>query len=175
METLEALKKRRSIRKYKPEQITDEELNKVIEAGLYAPSAVGRQPWKFVVLQNKEDLDALTLLNVHFRKAPETMKPYYEAPTVIVVFGDTEDQPFYEYDCTLALGNMMNAAFDLGLGSCWIWGEKQMFEMEEGKALMEKWGLSANLGGVGAIVLGYPDVELPEAAPRREGTVIIRK
>ncbi|MBR5996039.1 MAG: nitroreductase [Eubacteriaceae bacterium] len=175
METLEALKKRRSIRKYKPEQIKDDELGAIIEAGLYAPTAIGRQPWKFVVLQNQEDLDALTLLNVHFRKAPETMKPYYGAPTVIVVFGDKGDEPFYEYDCTLALGNMMNAAFDLGIGSCWIWGEKQMFETEEGRELMEKWGLSANLGGVGAIALGYPDGDFPEAAPRREGTVIIRK
>ena len=106
-ETLNTLMNRRSIRKFKPQQITDSELSAVIDAGLYAPSAKAQQPWKFVVVQNEAEREKVYALN---RKLRGMSAPYYSAPTVILVFAE-KDAIAPLCDAALAMGNMMNAAY----------------------------------------------------------------
>ena len=97
--------------------------------------------------------------------------PFYGAPCVVIVFGDSNVYTYVE-DGSLAMGNMMNAAHAVGLGSCWIHRAKEMFESEEGKALMAKWGIPESYKGVGNCILGYIDAP-PADRPRLEGRIII--
>ena len=152
---LKALRERRSVRQFKSEQITDEELQAVLEAGIYAPTAMGRQdPW-IVAVQNPEIIAQLVRMNAEVLGMDGN--PYYDAPTIVLVFGSRpETWANAVYDGSLVLGNMMNAAHAIGLGSCWIHRERQMFDTEDGKALMRQFGLPDGLMGIGAIALGYP-------------------
>lgn len=172
-ETIKTLLNRRSIRKFKAEQISDEDLNAVLEAGKYAPSGANQQSALFVAVQNKDVIKKLSEMNaaVIGRKGAD---PYYGAPTIILVFADKSKVTPIE-DASLALGNMFNAAFSLGLGSCWVHRTKQMFESEEGKALLKEWGIEGDYIGVGSCILGYPDCEHPKAAPRKDKFAIIIK
>jgi nitroreductase len=169
-ETLKTLLNRRSIRKYKSEQIKEEDLNAILEAGKYAPSGANQQSALFVVVQDQETLSTIARLNATVVGNP-SYNPYYGAPTVILVFGDTRNVTPIE-DASLALGNMYNAAYSLGLGSCWVHRTKEMFDNEEGKALLEKWGVKEEFVGVGSCTLGYPDCEHPTPAPRKDNFVI---
>ena len=163
-EALEVLMTRRSVRKFKPEQITDAELLTVLDAGTYAPTGRNRQtPW-IIAVQNKEERDAVSKLNASIMGADTD--PYYGAPTVILVVAP--DDGFGELNGAAVLTNMVNAAFAMGLGSCWIHRPKQMFETEEGKAMLAKWGIPEGVMGIGSIALGYADVENPAAPPRKE-------
>ena len=168
-EVLEVLKNRRAIRKYKPEQITDEELNAVLEAGTYAPTGVGTQGVQIIAVQTPEYLSRVKALNAKI--LGREGDPYYGAPTVILVL-ETEDCRTHTYDGSAVCTNMLNAAYAVGLGSCWIHRCKEMFETEEGKELLREWGLPENLKGVASMALGYPDCEHPQAKPRREGYAI---
>lgn len=172
-ETMNTLLSRRSIRKYKPEQITDEQLNAVLEAGKYAPSAANQQSAFFVVVQDKSAIQKITKMNAAVVGDP-SIDPYYGAPTIILVFGEKSKYAPVE-DASLAMGNMYNAAYSLGLGSCWVARTKQMFETEEGKALLKEWGVEGEYIGVGSCILGYPDCEQPKAAPRKENFVVMVK
>jgi nitroreductase len=168
-ETIKTLLERRSIRRFKPEQIEEDDLNAVLRAGMYAPSGGNRQSALFVVVQDKPTLKRLSAMNAAVLGT--TIDPYYKAPTVILVFADASTTTPVE-DASLALGNMFNAAESLGLGSCWVHRTKQMFETEEGKDLLKKWGVAGNFIGVGSCILGYPDGERPKAAPRKDNFVI---
>ena len=168
METnfLEIIRTRRSCRSYKPEQITDDQLNLVLEAGTYAPTSRGLQSPFIVAVQNKELLNRLAKMNAEVMGV--TTNPYYDAPTYILVFVP-EDAPNGVQDASLVMENMMLAAHAQGLGSCWIHREREMFATEEGKELMAQWGLPEGLVGIGALSLGYPDGEPSPAKPRKEG------
>lgn len=163
---IQALKTRRSIRSYKPEQITDEQLQTVLEAGTWAPTGMGFQdPW-IVAVQNPAQRQQLSRMNGEIMGT--TIDPYYGAPTFVLVFASRPEKwRNAVQDASLVLGNMMNAAHAIGLGSCWINREMEMFETEEGKALMKQWGLPEGLIGVGAIALGYPAAE-PKAPKARK-------
>ena len=169
---LEIIRTRRSYRSYKPEQITDEQLNAVLEAGTYAPTSRGLQSPFIVAIQN-EDLKArLAKMNAEIMGV--TTNPYYDAPTYVLVFVPS-DAPNGIQDASLVMENMMLAAHAQGLGSCWIHREREMFATEEGKELMQQWGLPEGLVGIGALALGYPDAEPSPAKPRKEGyTRVIR-
>jgi nitroreductase len=171
-ETIKALLNRRSVRAFKPEQIKDEELLLVLEAGKYAPSGAGHQSALFVAVQNKETLAKLSKMNAGV--AGMAGDPYYGAPTVVLVLADKSKATPVE-DASLAIGNMFNAAYALGLGSCWIHREKEMFESEEGKAFLKEWGVKGDYMGVGACLLGYPAAGLPKPAPRKENRVVFVK
>jgi len=174
METnfLEIIRTRRSCRCYKSEQITDEQLNVVLEAGTYAPTSRGLQSPFIVAIQNKKLLECLAKMNAQIMGV--TTNPYYDAPTYVLVFVP-EDAPNGIQDASLVLENMMLAAHAQGLGSCWIHREREMFATEEGKELMQQWGLPEGLLGVGALSLGYPEEEPVSAKPRKEGyTRVIR-
>ena len=178
-EALEVLKNRRAIRKFKPEQIKDEELNAVLEAGTFAPTGMGLQTPLIVAVQNKEDIATLNRLsaeNMVNNPRPGTL-PYYGAPTIVIVFAtDLAKNEFLgTLDVASVTTNMLNAAYAVGLGSCWIHRSKEIFESEEGKALLKKWGIKENVRGVASIALGYSDMPLPTPKPRREGYIKIIK
>lgn len=168
-EAMNNLLTRRSVRKYKPDQITDAELNAVLEAGLYAPTGMGAQKTIMVAVRDKETRDLLSRLNAQVMGNPNA-EPFYGAPCVVVVLSSTERFTWLE-DGSLVMGNMMNAANAMGLGSCWIHRAAQVFETPEGKELLEKWGVPADYKGVGNCILGYAD-DTPAPKPRAEGRII---
>ena len=163
---LDIIRTRRSYRSYKPEQITDEQLNAVLEAGTYAPTSRGLQSPFIVAIQNEELKSLLAKMNAEIMGV--TTNPYYDAPTYVLVFVPA-DAPNGIQDASLVLENMMLAAHAQGLGSCWIHREREMFATEEGKDLMKQWGLPEGLVGIGALALGYPNGEPAPAKPRKEG------
>ena len=169
-ETLQVLKTRRSVRKYKTEQITDAELNAILEAGTWAPTGMGLQSPLMVVVQDAETIAALSRMNAEVMGSPG-MDHFYGAPTVIVVLADTS-RPTWIEDGSLVMGNLMNAAHAVGLGSCWINRARQVHQTEEGAALLRKWGVPEGYAGIGNCILGYAAVETPTAAPRKENFVI---
>ena len=167
-EIIKAMKERRSIRKYKSEQIKDTELEQILEAGLYAASGRGQQATKLVVVQDKDTIARLSKMNAAVMGADTD--PFYGAPTVITVFADRERVTCVE-DGSLVIGNMMLAAHSIGVDSCWIHRAKEVFDSQEGKELMAEWGVDAGYFGVGNCILGYPD-ETPAPKPRVEGRII---
>lgn len=168
-ETIKDLKERRSIRKYQDRQIEEDDLQKILEAGMYAPTGMGMQSPLMVVVQDRETIVKLSRMNAKIF-GNENMDPFYGAPTVIVVLAD-KNRPTYIEDGSLVMGNLMNAAHALGLGSCWIHRAKQEFESEEGKELLRQWGIDGDYAGIGHCIIGYPDGEIPEAKPRKENYI----
>lgn len=169
-EILEAIKERRSVRKYKSELPPKELVEQVIEAGLYAASGKGKQAVRIVAVTNKEVRDKLSEANCRIGGWQEGFDPFYGAPVVLIVLGD-KDWPTSIYDGSLVMGNMMLAAHAVGLGSCWIHRAKEEFEMEEWKELLKEFGVEGEWIGIGHCVVGYPDGEIPDAAPRGENRV----
>ena len=167
---LNALYERRSVRKYESEQISDSELEQILKAGLCAPSAMNRQPAIIIAVQDKDTIAYMSKLNAQVMGA--NGDPFYGAPTVCVVFADTSVGTWVE-DGSLVIGNMLAAAHSLGVGSCWIHRARQEFELPEGKALMQKWGVDARYAGVGHCILGYAAAE-PAPAKARKADFIVR-
>lgn len=165
-ESMKTLLTRRSIRKYKTEQIKDEELQQILEAGTYAPSAMGKQGANMVVIQDKALIAKLSAMNKSFWS--QDKDPFYGAPTVVIVFADTAISPHAWSDACLVMGNLMNAAAAIGVGSCWINRAKEVFASPEGKELLKEWGLPDTLVGVGNCILGYADCPNPQPAPRKQ-------
>lgn len=166
--TLDDLKTRRAIRSYNAEPVTREELDTVLEAGTWAPTAMGAQRACIVAVTNRADRDAISRLNAGVMG--NDGDPFYGAPVVLVVFADGT-WPMAVKDGSLIMGNLLNAAHAIGLGSCWIDRAEPVFETEEGKALMKKWGVPEGYVGVGNCILGHTDAQ-PEPKPRKEGYVI---
>ena len=170
METLECIKTRRSIRKDKADPVPEELLEKILEAGTWAPTGMGKQSPTIVAITNKEQRDRLMKLTAAIMD--RDMDPFYGAPAVLVVLVD-KAAPTYANDGELVMQNMMLAAHDLGLASCYIWRAKQEFEGDEGKQMLADWGLPTDVDfeGVGHVIVGYADMEAPEPAPRKENYV----
>ena len=169
-ETLRDLKERRSCRAYLPEQIREEALAAILEAGTYAPTGMGRQSPVIVAVQDPETRNALSRMNAAVMGA--SGDPFYGAPTVVVVLADPEIGT-YLYDGVLVMGNLMNAAQAVGVDSCYIFRAKEVFETAEGKALLRKWGIPERYVGIGNCILGYgaPGGK-QEAAPRKENYIV---
>ena len=163
-ETLTVLKTRRSCRAYRPELIEEEKLNAIIEAGTYAATGMGKQSPIIIAVTDKETRDLLSKLNAAAMGAD--MDPFYGAPEVLVVLAN-KSVPTYIYDGSLVMGNLMNAAADLGVASCWIHRAKEEFESEEGKEILEKLGIEGEYEGIGNLILGYAANPAGEAAPRK--------
>ena len=168
-ETIRNLMERRSIRKYKNEQIQDAELKAILEAGQYAPTASGRQSPAMVVVQDEKLIQKLAKLNADVMGSDGD--PFYGAPTVVIVFADSDRKTYVE-DGSLVMGNLLNAAHAIGVDSCWIHRAKEVFESEEGKALLKKWGIAGDYEGVGHVVLGYAAKEPGEPGPRKSDYVV---
>ena len=167
--TVDDLKTRRSCRAYLPKQVDQDVLKEILEAGTYAPTGKGLMSPKMVVVQDPEMIRAISRMNAAIMGTEND--PFYGAPTLVIVFADSS-VPTYVYDGSLVMGNMMNAAHALGLGSCWIHRAKQVFETEEGKKLMRQWGLGETYVGIGNCILGYRS-EPPKPAKERKPDYIV--
>lgn len=161
---IENMISRRSVKAYKPDMVPMELIEEVVKAGTYAPTGMNMQSPVIVAVVNKEVRDNLSRMNASIMGT--SSDPFYGAPVVLVVLAD-KNRPTAVYDGTLVMGNMLNAAHSLGLGSCWIHRAKEEFESEEGKALLKEWGLEGEYIGIGHCILGYPATELPAAKPRK--------
>ena len=169
-ETLQDIKARRSCRKYTAEQVAADVLDKVLEAGTYAPTGHGQQSPVMVVVQDPQLLSRLSKLNAQVMGT--NRDPFYGAPTAVVVFEDTSCPTGHE-DACLVMGNLMNAAHAVGLGSCWINRGRQMFELPGGEEIKTAWGLADNMAGLAVCILGYEaDGGTVAAKPRKEGYII---
>ena len=166
---IDSLQSRRSIKKYIDKQISDEELDTILESGKYAPTGRNRQSPVMVAIRDRDTVKKLSKMNAEILGSESD--PFYSAPCVVVVFVDMSVSTGFE-DACLVMGNLMNAAHAIGVGSCWIHRAREMFSSEEGKALMREWGLSENYVGVGNCVLGYREGDMPAVRPRKENYVI---
>ncbi len=166
-EALENLYRRRSIRKYKDQQISDEELKQVLKAGVCAPTGRNMQSPIIVAVQNRELIAKLSKMNAEVWGT--AIDPFYGAPTVLIVLAEA-NSPFAVQDGSLVMGNLMNAAEALGLGSCWINRAREVFDSPEGKAMLKEWGIDGDYVGVGNCILGYK-AEQPEMKPRKANYV----
>lgn len=170
MDALTCLKTRRSVRAYEERQVEEALLAQVLEAGMYAPTGMGRQSPKMVVVQDPATRDQLSRMNAAVMNG--SGDPFYGAPTVIVVLADPSVGTWKE-DGSLVMGNLMNAAHAVGLGSCWIHRAYEEFQSQEGKALLKKWGVPENYVGVGHCILGYGQGE-PRPPKERKADYVVR-
>ena len=171
---LENMKSRRSIRKFKPDMVPQEILDQIMEAGLYAASGMGRQAAIMIQVTNKEMRDKIAQMNQEIGGWKEGFDPFYGAPAMIIVLAPKE-VPTRVYDGSLVMGNLMLAAHELGIGSCWIHRAKEEFETDWGKDLLKSLGVEGEYEGIGHCALGYVDGEYPQAAPRKEKRIFMVK
>jgi nitroreductase len=169
METIKDLLERRSIRSYKPEPVSGDILDKILEAGTYAPTARGEQVPVIVSVTDKALQDKIRKMNAAVMNAP--IDTFYGAPDMVLVFAPPSWQNYIQ-DASCVLTYMMVAAKAYGVGSCWINRELEMFATDEGKALMKEMGLPEDLTGVGALALGYNAGDEPAAHPRKDGYIV---
>ena len=168
MDAMQAMLTRKSVKKYKPQPVEKELVDKIIEAGLNAPSGLNKQSPIILAVTNKELRDELSRLNAGddpFFRAD----PFYGAPCVLVVLAD-KSVPTRVYDGSLVMENMLLAAHALGLGACWIHRARETFERPEGKAILRKLGIEGEYEGIGNCIVGYADID-PEKKPRKENRV----
>ena len=160
---------RSSVKKYKSDPVPKELMDKIIQAGLCAPSGLNKQAPIILAVTDKQVRDELSKINAGkdpFKRAD----PFYNAPCVLVVLAD-KSIPTYLYDGPLVMENMMLAAHALGLGACWIHRAKETFEQPEWKEFLKKLGIEGEYEGIGNCVIGYPEGEVPAVKPRKEGRV----
>ena len=173
-EVLERMKERRSIRKYKPDMVPQETIDQIIEAGLYAASGKGEQAAIVIQVTNKELRDKIAKMNQEIGGWEDGFDPFYGAPVILIVLG-RKDWPTHVYDGSLVMGNLMLAAHDFGIGSCWIHRAKEEFDSQWGKDLLKSLGIEGDYEGIGHCALGYADGETPKAAARKENRVFYIK
>ena len=167
-EAMKNLMTRRSVRKYKPDMIPEDVLNRIVEAGTYAPNGMGMQSTIILAVTNKEVRDKLSKINAELLGWEKD--PFYGAPVVLVVLAD-KSVITYVNDGSLVLGNLMNAAHAEGIGSCWIHRAKEEFESEEGKAILHSLGIEGDYEAIGHCILGYADEGEQNPAKRKENFV----
>lgn len=166
----EIIKERRSIRKFKPDMVSKDLINEVIEAGIYAASGRGKQSPVVIAVTNKELRDSIVRENCKIGGWEEGFDPFYGAPVILIVIAD-KNIPTAVYDGSLTLGNMMLKAHELGLGSCWIHRAKEEFDSGFGKDILAQLGITGDFEGVGHLALGYADCELPGIPERNDNRV----
>lgn len=159
---------RRSIRQYKQDPIPEELLARILNAGTYAPTGMNKQAPIIIAVTNREMRDRLSRMNAQIMGTDND--PFYGAPVVLVVLANKAVRTAV-YDGSLVMGNLMLAAHELGIGSCWIHRAKEMFETEEGKAILRDLGVEGDYEGIGNCILGYADCPQPEARPRKENYI----
>lgn len=169
-EIIKAMEERRSIRKFKLEMPKKEDLQQIVEAGLYAANGMGRQATITVAVTNKELRDKLSAINCKIGGWDEGVDPFYGAPAILIVLAE-KDWRNRVYDGSLVMGNMMLAAHSLGLGSIWIHRAKEEFELPEYQQLLKELGVEGEWEGIGHCAVGYIDGEMPEAAERKPNRV----
>ncbi|MBI2129108.1 nitroreductase [Candidatus Woesearchaeota archaeon] len=173
---IKAIKGRRAVRKYKNKEIPENIINEIIEAGRYAPSAMNRQPWNFIVITNKKLIkelsDAMTkkLLNISTRikERMKTMEDpvFYSAPLLVFVLSEEGNEWAYA-DCGICSQNMMLAAYSLGIASCFIGMAKHI----EGENILKKLNIPDGYKMINAVVFGYAD-EKPDLKERKKDNIM---
>ena len=169
-EVIKAMIERRSIRKFKPDAVPEGLLDQIIEAGLYAASARGKQSTAIVAVTNRKLRDRLSAMNCAIGGWQPDFDPFYGAPAILIVLA-RKDWANRVYDGSLVMGNLMLAAHSLGLGSIWIHRAKEEFESEAGKAILQKLGIEGDYEGIGHCILGYPASPANPPAPRKENYI----
>jgi len=181
-QTLNDIKDRRSIRTFKPEQVSEEDLNIILEAGKAAPSSMNRQPWHFTVIQDKDLLDQIVEENKQIvLDSPALMQingwinapnyhNFYHALTVILISGDKENI-WHVCDCALAMENMSLAAWAIDVGSCIVVSTRFLFAGDKGGEYMKKLGIPAGYTPLYTLALGYNAAGLPDGPPRKADCV----
>lgn len=178
---IEIILKRRSTRIYAENQLQDSEINQIIKAGLYAPSAHNCQSWHFTVIQNK---DILSKLNQEFKTFGKTHSNeiirrvaniskfdiFYSAPTVIIVSGDTKGV-LSEINCAAATQNMLLAAESLDIGSCWNGFVAYAFAGENSESLKAELQIPKGYKPYHAVSFGYKKMPDGEAPERKQNSV----
>jgi len=165
---LNKIRTRRSVRSFKPDMLPKETLDQIITAGTWAATGRNYQAPIIISVTNKEVRDRLSRLNASIMGADTD--PFYGAPVVLIVLAD-KSRPTHVYDGSLVMGNLMLAAHELGIGSCWIHRAREEFELPEGKELLKSLGIEGEYEGIGHCVLGYIDGDYPEDKPRKENWV----
>ena len=168
MDAMQNLLNRRSIRKYKPDMLPREIIEKIAEAGTFAPTGKNQQSPIIIAVTNKALRDRMSALNAAVLGSDSD--PFYGAPVVLVVLAERSN-PNHVYDGALVMGNLMLAAHAMGVGSCWINRARQVYDSEEGKAILRELGIEGDYEGIGNCILGYVDGEVPPARPRKENWV----
>lgn len=164
-ETIKTLTTRRSIRKFSEKPIRREDIDAILQAGLYAPTGRNTRDTLFLVVTDKALRDRLSKMNAAVMGSDSD--PFYGASTVIVVFADRTRTTTVE-DGSCAMANLMNAAFSLGIDSCWIHRAREVFESVEGREIARSFGIPDEYIGIGNCILGYRDCELPEPLERTQ-------
>lgn len=167
---LEKIKTRRSIKRFKSGSVPQEAIEKIAEAGTYAASGRGLQSPIIIAVTNKRLRDELSAMNAAVMGKGADFDPFYGAPAILIVLADKEI-PTAVYDGSLVMGNMMLAALELGLGSCWIHRAKEEFESARGKEILRSLGIKGDYEGIGHLAVGYPDCEVLKPKPRKENYV----
>ncbi len=151
---IEVMKTRRSVRAFDADKMPPQQLiSQIAEAGTYAPTGRNQQSPIIIVVTNKQIRDRLSKLNADILGCD--FDPFYGAPVVLIVLAQ-RSKPTYIYDGSLVLGNLMNAAHALGIGSCWIHRAREVFDLPEGKEMLADWGIEGDYEGIGHCVIGYP-------------------
>jgi len=167
---IKAMKERRSIRNFKSDMPAKEDLRQIVDAGLYAANARGKQAVITVAVTDKKTRDRLSAVNCQIGGWQDGFDPFYGAPVILIVLAD-KNWPNRVYDGSLVMGNMMLAAHSLGLGSIWIHRAKEEFEKSEWQKFLADLGVKGEWEGIGHVAVGYVDGVTPAAAPRREDRV----
>lgn len=169
-EVTKVLCERRSIRKFKDESIPKEILEEILKCGCYAPSGKNMQSAKIVVVENREKIEKIAKINGSFvNKAG--LNPFYGAPVLVIVFANKNISTYIE-DGSAVISNIINAAYSLGVDSCWVHRARETFLTSVGKELCSDWGLGSEYVGIGNVVLGYRDMPIPPAAKRKDDYII---
>jgi len=169
-ETLKVLKERRSCRSFKPDMVKEDDLKVIIEAGTYAATGMGKQSPIIIAVTDKELRDKISEENRKIGGWDAGFDPFYGAPVILIVLAK-KDVPTHVYDGSLVMGNLMNAAESLGVGSIWIHRAKEEFESDFGKDILKKLGIEDEYEGIGHCALGYAAEPAKTAAPRKENYV----
>lgn len=190
MELMDIIKARHSIRKYTDKQISREDLEKILEAGSFAPNAGGGQRSVMVAVHDKELTTHIGKMNMaHFDRtnlagnyvskeqpstidAPTIRNGFYGAPTVVCVFCQ-DNFLFRTADAFCIMENMVLQATELGIASCIVSRGYETFNCEEGRQLMKKWEVQDGYACQGFVILGYIDGEQPHGKPRKPGRIKI--
>ena len=168
-ETLKVLETRRSCRNFDPDKmISEEDLNAIIKAGTYAPTGMGKQSPIIIAVTNKEMRDKISKENAKIIGTDSD--PFYGAPVILIVLANKESRT-YQYDGSLVMGNLLNAAESLGLGGIWIHRAKEEFESDFGKKILADLGIEGDYEGIGHCALGYAAEPAKAPAPRKDNYV----
>ncbi|MGB2579193.1 nitroreductase [Elusimicrobium simillimum] len=177
-EVMKNILTRRSIRKYKAEQLKEEDLKIILEAGRLAPSAMNLQPWHFTVVQNKTIIDEMgkdIAKVMQAKKYTHASAPgfhtFFNAPSVILICGE-ETSSFAYVDCALAAENMMLAAHSIGAGTCFIAGMGFLMGTEEREFYLQKLGVPKGYLPFYSIAVGYPQDTAEMPVPKRKTDIV---